>query len=586
MAKKKSCQNVRNPRVVFPVERELYGWVDAEVFTQSSVLTSEHLPELHREMRLAQDPASERDFVLEVAGPSNRLLFQALEDKTHFLWVYAELFKHLGVRLPFSNFQREVLTQYRVVASQLHINGWDFLRTFERVCLHFGFHPSWRIFLYTYQLPAPPPENSFLSFRAYQGRRLFDAFEEECRVTALDPLETLAFEFLQSLLGGLGKRSNFRCRWILDHSDAEFAHGYGEAEPLQSLTAEDGRGGRGGPSFGPSPSSANFDHFWCFCLWSGCSCYYPIASPPPDPPLAAVKTKGGSSGGPTGRPFSVEREDGAKEDLSADLKKKGRKRKVPEASAEEAALGADSAWEHKVSPINRAFPDDYNFRAALDAGLTNGPTREILNPLVPKRLLGTAQHLACQLTACIQVGIEKAFAAKVQMEKELSSMKDQVDLLTVERDSALAAPLLNAKIKSLAQELEVAEGERLSALARMKETVLDEAEAAAAHWRDEWKSLVEETGEMVQETFEILMDQVRHLNPAIDYSMISLDTRWDPKAKRIYNPKAKAQEQSEPAAEERPDPAARVPLGEGDRGDLPEGPAGGAVVEEGGGFPV
>ncbi|MED6115870.1 hypothetical protein PIB30_094793 [Stylosanthes scabra] len=28
--------------------------------------------------------------------------------------------------------------------------------------------------------------------------------------------------------------------------------------------------------------------------------------------------------------------------------------------------------------------------------------------------------------------------------------------------------------------------------------------------------------------------------------MITLDTRWDPKAKRIYNPKAEVQSQSEP----------------------------------------
>ncbi|MED6152685.1 hypothetical protein PIB30_094395 [Stylosanthes scabra] len=162
------------------------------------------------------------------------------------------------------------------------------------------------------------------------------------------------------------------------------------------------------------------------------------------------------------------------------------------------------------------------------------------------------------------------------MEKELVSLKDQVDVLTLERDSALAAPLLNAKIKSLIQELAVFEGERLSALARMaeveekakvqaaelescrsalqkekreaeglanslkeKQMALDGAEAATAHWRDEWKSLAEETEDMV-----------RHLNPAIDYSMISLDTRWDPKAKRIYNPKAEAQEQSEPVVEE------------------------------------
>ncbi|MED6123886.1 hypothetical protein PIB30_053868 [Stylosanthes scabra] len=67
--------------------------------------------------------------------------------------------------------------------------------------------------------------------------------------------------------------------------------------------------------------------------------------------------------------------------------------------------------------------------------------------------------------------------------------------------------------------------------------------------------------------------------------MISLDTRWDPKAKRIYNPKAEAQEQSEPVAKERLDPAAGVPLGEGVREDAPEGPAS-VVVEEGEECPV
>ncbi|MED6227492.1 hypothetical protein PIB30_114098, partial [Stylosanthes scabra] len=107
MAKKKSCQNVRNPRVLSPAERELYGWVDAEVFTQSSVLASEDLPEFRREVGLARDLASEGDFVLEAAGPSDRLPFQALEGEAPFLWVYAELFTRLGVRFPLSDFQRE-----------------------------------------------------------------------------------------------------------------------------------------------------------------------------------------------------------------------------------------------------------------------------------------------------------------------------------------------------------------------------------------------------------------------------------------------------------------------------------------------
>ncbi|MED6189012.1 hypothetical protein PIB30_091441 [Stylosanthes scabra] len=104
MTKKKSCQNVRVPRVLSVAERELYGWVDEEIFTQTSVVEADMLPELRREIRLTVDRAAEGDFVLEVAGPSDRLPFRALEDRTHFLWVYTELFTHLGVRLPFTEF--------------------------------------------------------------------------------------------------------------------------------------------------------------------------------------------------------------------------------------------------------------------------------------------------------------------------------------------------------------------------------------------------------------------------------------------------------------------------------------------------
>ncbi|MED6200924.1 hypothetical protein PIB30_090050 [Stylosanthes scabra] len=132
--------------------------------------------------------------------------------------------------------------------------------------------------------------------------------------------------------------------------------------------------------------------------------------------------------------------------------------------------------------------------------------------------------MSCLQAHCLSSGF---FAAKVRLEKELAATKDQVDVLTAERDSALAASLLKAKIDSLSEELRLVEGGRLSALARMKETVLDKAEVTVGHWRKEWKALAEETGEMVQETFDILMDQVRHLNSAINYSMITLDTRWD-----------------------------------------------------------
>ncbi|MED6170048.1 hypothetical protein PIB30_027091 [Stylosanthes scabra] len=118
--KKKSCLNIRVPRVLSDAEKDLYGWVDEEVFSQPSVGEADMLPELCHEMRLTADRAAEGNFVLEVAGPSNQLPFGALEDRTRLLWVYAELFTRLGVQLPFTDFQREIMTRYRVVVSQLH----------------------------------------------------------------------------------------------------------------------------------------------------------------------------------------------------------------------------------------------------------------------------------------------------------------------------------------------------------------------------------------------------------------------------------------------------------------------------------
>ncbi|MED6140347.1 hypothetical protein PIB30_092295 [Stylosanthes scabra] len=271
----------------------------------------------------------------------------------------------------------------------------------------------------------------------------------------------------------------------------------------------------------------------------------PASLVPPAPPSGASKAAGKLTNATTAKPFSVEKEEGIREDPAADLRQKRRKQKASEASAEEAALGGDSSWKHKVNPIDRTFPPDYNFRDALDAGLTNGPIREIVGPLVP------VKYLYCEGAVGEGAGDLHGIGGCAHCGKGFH----------------LSCLLFHAKIMSLTEELEHAEGERLSATERMEEverkakvqaaelescrsalaqernkveslsrslkgmqTVLDEAEAAAAHWRGEWRSLAEETGEMVQETFEILMDQVRHLNPAIDYSMIMLDTHWDPNA--------------------------------------------------------
>ncbi|MED6200972.1 hypothetical protein PIB30_090437 [Stylosanthes scabra] len=106
------------------------------------------------------------------------------------------------------------------------------------------------------------------------------------------------------------------------------------------------------------------------------------------------------------------------------MRQKRRKWKVRESIPEDVGLGDDATWEHEVNSIDWAFPAEFNFRVALDYGLTQDSVREALGPVVPEQLLGTAQHYACKRIACLQVGIENAFSAKLKMEKELATAKN------------------------------------------------------------------------------------------------------------------------------------------------------------------
>ncbi|MED6213965.1 hypothetical protein PIB30_098538 [Stylosanthes scabra] len=410
-------------------------------------------------MRLTEGRVSEGDYLIEAAGPSDRLPFRAAEDRTHFLWVYTELFTCLGVRLPFTDFQREVMTRCRVAASQLHLNGWGFLRAFERVCLHFGFRPSWRVFVYIYQLHAPPPGKGFMCFRAHQGRKLFDAFEE-----SIQEFKWHYFKFLQSLPAGLGKKSKFKCRWIIDHSDAEVGvfldsllgdmEKQSQFDRLRLKMVEVKGVGPRSILLTPNVPAAS----------AGASASSSVTVVLLGPSFGAAKSKKIPPATFAEKSIWLDGEEGAQEDPSADLKQKRRKRKLHESFFEDAVLGDDAAWEHKVNPLDRAFPEGFNFRMALDSGITQSSVQKALEPVPPEQLLRIAHRYACKLTACLQVGIESALSHKLKTEKKLVAAKDQVAVLTMERHMALTSPPLQAKINSLTEQLSVARGERLSAL--------------------------------------------------------------------------------------------------------------------------
>jgi len=50
-----------------------------------------------------------------------------------FFVLYQTVFKRTSLRLPFSGFEREVLTKMNVAPAQLPLNSWAFIRSFEIV---------------------------------------------------------------------------------------------------------------------------------------------------------------------------------------------------------------------------------------------------------------------------------------------------------------------------------------------------------------------------------------------------------------------------------------------------------------------
>ncbi|MED6118433.1 hypothetical protein PIB30_002686 [Stylosanthes scabra] len=588
MGKKKACQDVRVPRSLDAEETRLYG--------------------------------AEGDYVLEAAGPSDRVPFRAGEDGPHFLWVYQELFTRLRMRLPFSDFQRDVMTRCRVAVSQLHLNGWGFILAFERVCLHYGFRPTIRLFFYIYDVHFPLGGYGYISFRARQGRRLFDSYEESIQefkwhyfkiraapgkrafwldhenkpfpwvyrnpevkdfvVYNLEPLEMAAFKFLVSLPSGLPKRSKFTCRFILDGSDAEVGKLLGrelfvaslllifivllcqcltcfdfaddlldvkmKRTKLDDLIAKMADPTRMGPRPVLPTGRLSTTAAAAAAASTAAGTSTPVAARSsrgegfiqvPPAPAASEAKKAKKQPKKREQTTIVDLEDELKEDPAADLQRQRRRKKPKFDEAFEKALGDDAAWEHKVDSLRVAFPEDFDYRKALNAGLTSA-----------------------------HVGVETSLAAKIKAEKELSAAHDQIEVLKGERDSALSFlpfkekattlenklsekslehqsaldriaqleedhKVLKAQFESSQLSLETerkraaaAEGqvEALTASLKTCQADLSKATEVSEYWRSEWRTLGSEVTEMCQETLDICLDQVSHLCPGVDFSVITL----------------------------------------------------------------
>ena len=94
-----------------------------------------------------------------------------------FFFFYQTVFKRLGLCLPFSGFERELLTEINVAPAQLHPNSWAFIRAFGILCGYFGQPPSVDIFLHFFEVKKQG-KSLWESFSDIAGRILLSLFQQ------------------------------------------------------------------------------------------------------------------------------------------------------------------------------------------------------------------------------------------------------------------------------------------------------------------------------------------------------------------------------------------------------------------------
>jgi len=93
-----------------------------------------------------------------------------------FIFVYQAVFKRVGVRLPFTSFERELLTEINIAPAQLHPNGWAFVRAFQILCGHLGVPRSVDVFLHFFEVKKQG-KSLWVSFSGISGRILLTLFQ-------------------------------------------------------------------------------------------------------------------------------------------------------------------------------------------------------------------------------------------------------------------------------------------------------------------------------------------------------------------------------------------------------------------------
>ncbi|XP_057431507.1 uncharacterized protein LOC130724318 [Lotus japonicus] len=123
---------------------ENYDWANLEVRRLSSFYKSpESVKKLRSQLSLSYSKENAGKIIVEACRMSEPVCFNpppgALKE---YFYMYETFFSRLNIKLPFSDFECDVLRTLNVAPTQLHPNSWAYIRAFILLCRNYKINPS------------------------------------------------------------------------------------------------------------------------------------------------------------------------------------------------------------------------------------------------------------------------------------------------------------------------------------------------------------------------------------------------------------------------------------------------------------
>jgi len=175
--------NPSSSRVVY---KDLYPWASSELLDEYSCLLSTRPIREHK-----GDPCSYNHRAFAKRHDDDITVLPSTlgepvcgDERSNngvpFFYFYQVVFKCVGVRLPFSRFEKELLTEMNAAPTQLYPNNWAFVKAFGILFGFFGCAPSVDIFLYFFEVKRQG-NNLWVTLSNIPGRILLTPFQQTFR---------------------------------------------------------------------------------------------------------------------------------------------------------------------------------------------------------------------------------------------------------------------------------------------------------------------------------------------------------------------------------------------------------------------